>query len=170
MIRNAHRKFRLFLRGLPRNARAAVVTSMFLLTITCLCLFMAIFVRPADSYDVYYEAAGIWRGETPEGCEQCGKVTACALIKDIEKGVVLRNRWYGYRDPNQAAFDAIAWARNPENCRSYTPCKFVGNGKDLETWAKHGWVSPDVKVTAYCNQNGCTVCVPEIQREGIEPQ
>ena len=157
-------------RNLPRIARASLVLAIMVVLTACAFITM-FFVQPAGSYDVYYEAAGIWRGETPEGCEKCGEVTACALIRDIDKGVILRNRWYGYRNPNQEAFDAITWARNPENCRSYPQCKFVGNGRDLETWAKHGWVSPDAKITAYCNQNGCTVCIPEeIQQEGIEPQ
>ena len=118
----------------------------------------------------YYEAASILRGEAPEGCVRCRELTACALVDDMNKGVHLRSRWYGWRSARETDIELIEQAiNNPSMCRKFPPCRFVGNGRDMEVWARKGWIDQYTRITSYCNRNGCTVCVPVVENT-IKPE
>lgn len=118
-------------------------------------------VIPAQSYDPTTEAASILRGEAPHDCRKCRELTACALVRDIERGVRLRSRWYGWRNAREQDRALIEAAQDGDMCERYPACGFVGNGRDLETWARHGWASSG-RVVAYCGRAGCSVCVPVV--------
>ena len=118
--------------------------------------------------DPTYTAASILRGEAPEDCRHCRELTACSLVRDLERGVHLRSRWYGWRPARDVDVALIEKAMTDAAfCRQYPDCRFTGNGRDLEVWSRKGWISDGVRVIAYCGAHGCSVCVP-IVREGIE--
>lgn len=123
-------------------------------------LALILLVSPASGAHPDYQAAGILRGEAPEDCAPCRQITACALVTDLEKGVHLRSRWYGWRNPRAEDYTLLEWARQERNCAAFPVCKFVGNGKDLEVWARKGWIDSATRVIAHCSSQGCTVCVP----------
>ena len=126
-----------------------------------LLLALLVAVVPVGGARPDYQIAGILRGEAPVDCEACRQITAFALLDDVDKGVYLPGRWYGFRQPRDEDYAMIAWARENRTRNPYPRCKFVGSGRDLETWARKGWIEPDVEVIAYCSGLGCTVCVPE---------
>lgn len=117
-----------------------------------------------NAKDPNYIAAGTLRGEAPAACNECRIITACALVRDQTRGIVLSSRWYGWQKPSQVDIDLVQRARETALCSRYPTCKFVGNDRDLEVWARKGWISPTVEVKAYCSKHGCTVYVPEIER------
>ncbi|MBD3250963.1 hypothetical protein GF380_00585 [Candidatus Uhrbacteria bacterium] len=102
------------------------------------------------------------RGEAPAGCRRCRELTACALVRDQELGIALRARWYGWRAAREHDIELIEQARETGLCDRYPVCRFVGNGRDLEVWARKGWVPSTTRVLAYCNEHGCSVCVPAL--------
>lgn len=120
---------------------------------------IAALATPAAANDPLYAPASILRGEAPEDCHQCREMTACAIVADMERGVRLRSRWYGWRSAREQDVALIERAQSTGMCRSYPACRFVGNGRDLEVWARRGWVSSG-RVIAYCSAGGCSVCVP----------
>lgn len=128
-----------------------------------LVLLLAITLLPAtvDAGDPVFIAASILRGEAPEDCVRCREMTACALVRDLNRGVALRKRWYGWRTARDEDVALIERAQENGFCALYPECKFVGNGRDLEVWARRGWAS-GVQVVAYCGTGGCSVCVPEM--------
>ncbi|MBN2391750.1 MAG: hypothetical protein JXR84_13575 [Anaerolineae bacterium] len=126
-------------------------------------------VTPVGGARPDYQIAGILRGEAPADCEVCRQLTACALVDDVERGVSLQ-RWYGWRAPRDEDFELIAWARERRHCAQFPRCRFVGNGRDLEVWARSGWIDSDVQVIAHCSGLGCTVCVPEVVESRLEMQ
>ena len=105
--------------------------------------------------DNTYAAAGILAGEAPAGCEACIRVTACALVRDIQRGVNLRGRWWGFREPDPYSIYMIGWAMEDMNCDAVPKCDYVGSAPDVRVWAKKGWVS---SARVWCNSNGCTAC------------
>lgn len=118
--------------------------------------------------DPLYTAASILRGEAPADCIKCREITACALVRDINRGVNLRQRWYGWRSAREQDIALISHAMNdPKFCRQYPDCRFVGTGRNLEVWSRKGWINDSVRSIAYCGSNGCTVCVPVIPPEII---
>lgn len=114
---------------------------------------------PAAADDPLYAAASILRGEAPEDCRQCRELTACAIVADMARNVRLRSRWYGWRSARAQDVALIEQAQSTEMCRRYPRCRFVGSGRDLEVWARRGWVN-GARVVAYCSAGGCSVCVP----------
>lgn len=131
-----------------------------------LLLLLTIFVlfpRPTSAGDSDTILGSVLRGEAPAECQKCRELTACALVRDQERGVNIRSRWYGWRQARQEDIDLIVRARETAMCERYPTCKFVGNGRDLEVWARKGWVSPKVKTIGFCSKHGCTVCVPEVE-------
>lgn len=116
---------------------------------------------PAQSYDPTTEAASILRGEAPSDCRKCRELTACALVRDMQRGVRLRSRWYGWRNAREQDRALIEEAQVGDMCAEYPVCRFVGNGRDLEVWARYGWASAG-RVVAYCGRAGCSVCVPVV--------
>jgi len=127
-----------------------------------------VILMPAEGLagDPVYTAASILRGEAPADCLKCRELTACALVRDLNKGVNLRQRWYGWRNAREQDVALIEKAlADPKFCRQFPDCRFVGNGRDLETWSRKGWINASVRSIAYCGSNGCTVCVPALQPE-----
>jgi hypothetical protein len=116
---------------------------------------------PAQSYDAVTEAASILRGEAPHDCRRCRELTACALVRDMARAVRLRSRWYGWRAARPQDRALIEAAQDGEMCKQYPACRFVGNGRDLEVWARRGWTGSG-RVVAYCGRAGCSVCVPVV--------
>jgi len=110
-----------------------------------------------------YEAASILRGEAPDDCIKCRELTACSLVDDQSKGIDLRSRWYGYRTARDQDVELILRAQNTDMCTAYPKCRFVGNGRDLEVWARKGYLDSTARIIAYCGTNGCSVCVPRIE-------
>lgn len=137
-----------------------------LLLLATLVLCWATF-SPEDAFagDTTYIAASILRGEAPSDCVRCREMTACALMRDVQRGVALRSRWYGWRPARDEDVAMIERAEDPQFCKQYPECRFTGNGRDLEVWSRKGWVSGDARVIAYCSSHGCSVCVPVIQPE-----
>lgn len=116
--------------------------------------------------DPLYTAASILRGEAPADCIKCRELTACALVRDLNRGVNLRQRWYGWRNAREQDLRLIETAMtDPKLCRQFPDCRFVGNGRDLEVWSRKGWVNASVRSIAYCSSHGCTVCVPVVPPE-----
>lgn len=111
-------------------------------------------------------AASILRGETSEDCEQCRELTACALVDDMRRGVYLRGRWNGWRRGRQAEVDLIVAAMETGMCKAYPRCRFLGNGRDMETFARNGWAD-GVRLVGYCGRAGCSICIP---RENVRVQ
>ncbi len=127
-----------------------------------LALLAAIAPSAGSANDPYYTAASILRGEAPQDCPNCRNLTACALMRDMQNGVVLRQRWYGWRAARPQDIELMRQAAtDPQFCRTYPDCRFVGNGRDLEVWARRGWAS-ETRVIAYCGKSGCSVCVPRV--------
>jgi hypothetical protein len=122
-------------------------------------LLILLLPRPTFSYDRSWVLASTLRGEAPEDCLACRELTACALVKDSLAGINIRTRWYGWRPAREQDKAMIEQAFTGEICSKYPECKFVGNGRDLEVWARKGWIRPTSRVIAYCSK-GCTVCVP----------
>lgn len=120
---------------------------------------IAALAAPAAANDPLYAPASILRGEAPEDCRQCREMTACAIVADMERGVRLRSRWYGWRNAREQDVALIEQAQSTELCRRYPRCRFVGSGRDLDLWARRGWASHE-RVVAYCSNGGCSVCVP----------
>lgn len=138
--------------------------AIFIATVTAVLVIL----MPSEGLagDPVHTAASILRGEAPEDCIKCRELTACALVRDINRGVNLQQRWYGWRSAREQDIALISRAMNdPKFCRQYPDCRFVGTGRDLEVWSRKGWISDSVRSIAYCGSNGCTVCVPAIQPE-----
>lgn len=129
-----------------------------------LILCLLIFMLAGNTYanDENYVPASILRGEAPTDCPKCRELTACAIVDDMQKGINLRSRWYGWRNARDVDILLIEEAIEGDMCRKYPACKFVGNGRDLEVWARKGWIADDARSIAYCSSSGCTVCVPFI--------
>ena len=129
--------------------------------IILLVLLFLLIPSPVRSTDNITVAASILRGEAPQGCERCRELTACAIVEDMQHSIELADRWYGWRTARQSDVALIKAAMNTDLCDGYPSCKFVGNGRDLEVWAKKGWVPESVRIVAYCGEHGCSVCVPK---------
>jgi len=127
--------------------------SRFILLALLVALFLLKPMRVAG--DSNYVAASILAGEAPSGCDACIRVTACALARDIHKGVDLRSRWYGIRKPDSYSVYMMDWAMEDTNCDAVPKCNFVGNARDIRVWATKGWIS---SARVWCNVNGCTAC------------
>ena len=127
-----------------------------LLVVVLACLFS----KNLYASDENFVPASILRGEAPTDCPKCRELTACAIVDDMQKGVDLRSRWYGWRNAREVDIALIESAIDGDMCRKYPVCKFVGNGRDLEVWARKGWINTDTRSIAYCSSSGCTACVP----------
>ncbi|MBN2392073.1 MAG: hypothetical protein JXR84_15205 [Anaerolineae bacterium] len=133
-----------------------------LLLMALLMCWWTFFPEAALSGDVTYIAASILRGEAPRDCVRCREMTACALVRDMRRGVNLRARWYGWSAARDEDVAMIRRAEDPQFCKQYPECRFTGNGRDLEVWSRKGWVASDARVVAYCSGHGCSVCVPVV--------
>lgn len=111
------------------------------------------------SGDPLYIAASILHGETNDDCLKCREQTACALWRDMEKGVSLRVRWYGWRNARPQDLAMMERARDTRMCLSYPKCRFVGNESDVRTWRLKGWIASDTYIPGYCSPHGCSFCV-----------
>lgn len=127
-------------------------------------VFLCLAVYDVGASDPLFVPASILRGEAPTDCVKCREMTACAIVRDMQKGVNLRSRWYGWRNARPQDIAMIERAMNSDMCKAYPVCKFVGRPSDLEIWARNGWVSLDVQAVGYCSGK-CSVCVPDIEDE-----
>ena len=101
--------------------------------------------------------AHILAGEAPYGQLGAYKLTACILYNDYRKGVKLgRPRWNGWNDSYTSQHLAhVQWARDPQNCKQFAHCIYVGNQADYNKWVAGGYATQGTK---FCNKNGCSIC------------
>jgi len=125
-------------------------------------------IGPFDTPAWRYRAATIVAGEAPAGCVECYELTACTIIRDAEAGnpwaVVTAGpgrRWHGSRTPGEEHLQAVARMLG-NGCTEYPPCRFLGNERDLVYWRR---VHPELvtEVVGYCNENGCSMCVVQVE-------
>lgn len=144
--------------------RTIVILAVTILAILALSVFFTV-TAWAEGNEIQV-AAAILRGETSEDCEQCRELTACSLVDDMRRGVYLRGRWNGWRRAREEDVALIVAALETGMCNAYPQCRFLGNGRDMETFARNGWAD-GVRLVGYCGHSGCSICIP---RENVRFQ
>lgn len=73
-------------------------------------------------------------------------MVACQIWGDVAEGIPvasLPSRWYGYKDPNESAYDATVQGLLGTPCEALPRCRYVINDNDLKRFLRDGIIEPE---------------------------